>query len=38
VVFPSDTAKQQIISSSNQLLRWIKKNEENLFILNAPVF
>jgi hypothetical protein len=38
VVFPSDTPKPVIISSSNQLLRWIKKNEENLFILNSPVF
>ncbi|KAI9366215.1 vacuolar fusion protein MON1 [Pilaira anomala] len=38
VVFPSNTPKPLIISSSNQLLRWIKKNEENLFILNSPVF
>ncbi|KAI8882495.1 DUF254-domain-containing protein [Backusella circina FSU 941] len=38
VVFPCNTPKSLIISSSNQLLRWIKKNEDNLFILNAPVF
>ncbi|KAI7905839.1 vacuolar fusion protein MON1 [Cokeromyces recurvatus] len=38
VVFPSNTPKPLIISSSNQLLKWIKKNEDNLFILNSPVF
>ncbi|KAI8972994.1 vacuolar fusion protein MON1, partial [Pilobolus umbonatus] len=38
VVFPANTPKPTIISSSNQLLRWIKKNDDNLFILNAPVF
>ncbi|KAI9310518.1 vacuolar fusion protein MON1 [Dichotomocladium elegans] len=37
-VFSPGTPKRSIISSSNQLLRWIKKNEDNLFILNAPVF
>ncbi|CDH59496.1 vacuolar fusion protein mon1 homolog a-like [Lichtheimia corymbifera JMRC:FSU:9682] len=38
VVFTPDTPKSSIISSSNQLLRWIKRNEENLFIVNSPVF
>ncbi|ORZ10533.1 MON1-like protein A-like protein [Absidia repens] len=38
VVYASDTPKSVIISHSNQLLRWIKKNDDNLFILNSPVF
>ncbi|CAO3626159.1 unnamed protein product [Cunninghamella echinulata] len=38
VVYGIDTPKSAIVSHSNQLLRWIKKNEENLFILNSPVF
>ncbi|KAI8341508.1 vacuolar fusion protein MON1 [Chlamydoabsidia padenii] len=38
VVFGSETPKPVIISHSNRLLRWIKKNEDNLFILNSPVF
>ncbi|ORZ02160.1 vacuolar fusion protein MON1, partial [Syncephalastrum racemosum] len=37
VVFGAGTSKQMMISSSNQLLRWIKKNEESLFIVDSPV-
>ncbi|KAG2219483.1 hypothetical protein INT45_010403 [Circinella minor] len=38
VVFKHGTSKPNIISSANQLLRWIKKNEDSLFILDSPVF
>ncbi|CAO3609153.1 unnamed protein product [Cunninghamella blakesleeana] len=38
VIYDIDTPKSAIVSHSNQLLRWIKKNEDNLFILNSPVF
>ncbi|ORZ17134.1 vacuolar fusion protein MON1, partial [Absidia repens] len=38
VVYGPETPKSVIISHSNQLLRWIKKNDDNLFILNSPVF
>ncbi|KAL0094130.1 vacuolar fusion protein MON1 [Phycomyces blakesleeanus] len=38
VVFGPATPKAVLIASSNQLLRWIKKNEDSLFILNSPVF
>ncbi|KAI8331316.1 MON1-like protein A-like protein [Chlamydoabsidia padenii] len=38
VVYTPDTPKSVIISQSNQLLRWIKKNDDNLFILHSPVF
>ncbi|ORX62874.1 MON1-like protein A-like protein [Hesseltinella vesiculosa] len=37
-VFSHDTSKPSMITHSNQLLRWIKKQEDNLFILNSPVF
>ncbi|KAI9320679.1 MON1-like protein A-like protein, partial [Dichotomocladium elegans] len=38
VVFKPGTSKRNIISSSNHLLRWIRRNEDNLFILDSPVF
>ncbi|CDH53413.1 vacuolar fusion protein mon1 homolog a-like [Lichtheimia corymbifera JMRC:FSU:9682] len=38
VVFKPGTSKQTIISSSNYLLRWIRRNEESLFIVDSPVF
>ncbi|KAI8066506.1 MON1-like protein A-like protein [Gongronella butleri] len=38
VVFGPNTPKPAMITHSNQLLRWIKKQEESLFILNSPVF
>lgn len=38
VVFKPNTPKSTLISSSNQLLRWIKRNEDNLFIVDSPVF
>ncbi|SAM02999.1 hypothetical protein [Absidia glauca] len=38
VVFGPGTPKPVIISHSNRLLRWIKKHEDNLFILHSPVF
>ncbi|KAI8390974.1 vacuolar fusion protein MON1 [Radiomyces spectabilis] len=38
VVFAPNTPKPTIISRSNQLLNWIRRNEETLFILNSPIF
>ncbi|KAI8578932.1 hypothetical protein K450DRAFT_244139 [Umbelopsis ramanniana AG] len=38
VVFNATVPKSTVITSSNHLLRWIKKHEDMLFILNSPVF
>ncbi|RUP45344.1 trafficking protein Mon1-domain-containing protein [Jimgerdemannia flammicorona] len=38
VTFNPLISKSSIIASSNHLLRWIKKHEDSLFVLNAPVF
>lgn len=37
-VFGSLVPKSTAILAVNNLLRWIKKEEESLFILNSPVF
>jgi len=37
-VFGPMVTKTTAITSVNNLLRWIKKEEESLFILNSPVF
>ncbi|RUS16632.1 hypothetical protein BC937DRAFT_90978 [Endogone sp. FLAS-F59071] len=38
VTFSPLISKSNIITSSNHLLRWIKKHEESLFVINSPVF
>ncbi|KAJ2962842.1 hypothetical protein NQZ79_g2090 [Umbelopsis isabellina] len=38
VVFGPNVPNSTVITSSNHLLRWIKKHEDLLFILNSPVF
>ena len=36
--FPPTLSKLRIITAVNKLLRWVKKEEERLFILTAPTF
>lgn len=38
VTFEPLITKHSAINAVNKLLRWIKKEEERLFILNAPTF
>ena len=35
-VFSPNTSKLGVITAVNKLLRWVKKEEEKLFILTAP--
>jgi len=37
-VFSPNTSKLGVITAVNKLLRWIKKEEEKMFILSAPTF
>ena len=36
--FPPDVTKADAIKAINSLLKWAKKEENTLFILNAPTF
>ena len=36
--FSPTTSKLAVITSVNKLLRWVKKEEEKMFILSAPTF
>lgn len=38
VIFEPTVDKNSVITLVNQLLKWIKKEEQQLFILNAPTF
>ena len=37
-VFSPTTSKLKVITAVNKLLRWIKKEEDKMFILSAPTF
>ena len=37
-VFSPTTSKLKVITAVNKLLRWIKKDEDKMFILSAPTF
>ena len=37
-VFEPLVTKPAIINAVNQLLKWIRKEEDRLFILNSPTF
>ncbi|OZJ05725.1 hypothetical protein BZG36_01330 [Bifiguratus adelaidae] len=36
--FNPQVSKSSMIAAANQLIRWIRKHEERLFIVNSPVF
>ena len=36
--FDPDTSKSDVTASVNTLLRWVKKEEDGLFVQNAPTF
>lgn len=37
-IFPPTTTKLEAIGAVNKLLRWVKREEDRLFILSAPTF